>query len=259
MAKLQRWLRQGVRVSSPHPLCHATANGRLDLVRLLVKELGAGVKKAGHDGCTPSFVAAQEGHLAVIRCLVKELGADVNRTMDDGSTPLHFAAQNGHLDVVICLGNEFGANANIATLIGATPLLMAAFEGNLDVVQFLVEELGADVNQGAHDGRTPLSASSAGKHQSIAAYLIKKGANPQASDPAFGTAADVSRRFGASANQIAYLEAKLYCSNPGCSGAGIKKCTGCKKARYCGPECQLAHWQAHKADCKLEGRGTDKM
>jgi hypothetical protein len=28
------------------------------------------------------------------------------------------------------------------------------------------------------------------------------------------------------------------------------KCTGCKQARYCAEECQLAHWKAHKADCK---------
>jgi hypothetical protein len=28
------------------------------------------------------------------------------------------------------------------------------------------------------------------------------------------------------------------------------KCTGCKQARYCGKVCQLAHWKAHKSDCK---------
>jgi hypothetical protein len=42
----------------------------------------------------------------------------------------------------------------------------------------------------------------------------------------------------------------MHCSNPACAGAGIKKCTGCKEVRYCGQECQLAHWPAHKADCK---------
>jgi ankyrin repeat protein len=126
-------------------------------------------------------------------------------------------------------------------------------------VRFLVEELGADVNQGTHDGRTPLSASSAGKHQSIAAYLIKKGANPQAVAHGFGTLGDISRRFGGSAEQTAYLEAKMHCSNPGCSGAGLKKCTGCKQARYCGQQCQLAHWPAHKADCKLLRNNTEKI
>jgi hypothetical protein len=30
----------------------------------------------------------------------------------------------------------------------------------------------------------------------------------------------------------------------------VKKCTGCKQARYCGEPCQLAHWTAHKTDCR---------
>jgi hypothetical protein len=42
----------------------------------------------------------------------------------------------------------------------------------------------------------------------------------------------------------------MHCSNTGCSGAGIKRCPACKQARYCGEPCQLAHWKAHKADCK---------
>jgi ankyrin repeat protein len=196
------------------------------------------------------------GHLAVLRALVEEFGADVNIETRMGATPLIIAAQGGHLDAVICLGKDFGANADTAMLDGTTPLHMAALNGHLDVVQFLVEELGADVNQATQDGCTVLGAASAGKHKSIAAYLIKKGANPQAVDPEYGTAADVSRTFGASASQIAYLEAKMHCSNPGCSGAGLKKCTGCKQARYCGQECQLLHWPAHKADCKRRSVGV---
>jgi hypothetical protein len=64
------------------------------------------------------------------------------------------------------------------------------------------------------------------------------------------TAAYLSKHAGASAEQTAYLLAKTHCSNTGCSGAGIMKCTRCKQARYCGEPCQLAHWKAHKAECK---------
>jgi hypothetical protein len=36
------------------------------------------------------------------------------------------------------------------------------------------------------------------------------------------------------------------------------KCTACTQARYCKEECQLAHWTAHKADCKrLRAELTD--
>jgi ankyrin repeat protein len=315
--RLSRWARFGVQVSSPDPLILAAENGQVDLVRLLVKELGADVNKAASDGYTPLFVAVQEGHVAVIQCLVEELGADVNQAVNDGATPLLIAAESGHLavvrflvklgadvslrtrsgatplyvaagkghlDILRCLAQELVADVNLARHDGSTPLMlaaqeghlaavrflvhdlgakvnkldaqgrsplfMAAFNGQMEVMRYFVEERGADVNQATHDGSTPLSAASAGKFKKLAAWLIKKGANPQASDLTFGTAADVSRNFGASAEQTAYLEAKMHCSYPGCSGAGIKKCTGCKKARYCGQQCQLAHWPEHKADCK---------
>ncbi len=49
------------------------------------------------------------------------------------------------------------------------------------------------------------------------------------------------------------------CGNPGCgnfaggaeAGLELKQCGGCKAVRYCGPDCQRAHWRgAHKEECK---------
>ena len=45
------------------------------------------------------------------------------------------------------------------------------------------------------------------------------------------------------------------CSNPMCevptylAPHGLKKCTRCKKASYCGRECQSQHWKWHRNDC----------
>jgi hypothetical protein len=133
---------------------------------------------------------------------------------------------------------------------GFTALWMAAFKGKLDVVRCLLK-LRANVNQASSNGLTPLMAASAGQHEEVVVWLIKAGADTQAKAPDHdATAADASRAVGASASQTAYLEAKTHCSNPSCSGAGLKKCPACKQARYCGEPCQLAHWKAHKADCK---------
>jgi hypothetical protein len=91
---------------------------------------------------------------------------------------------------------------------------------------------------------------SAKKHEEVVKWLVKAGADTQSIIGITGTAASISKEVGASAEQTAYLEAKMHCSSPGCSGAGVMKCTGCKQTRYCGVTCQLAHWKAHKADCR---------
>jgi ankyrin repeat protein len=215
-AQLRRWARRGIRVSSGRPLVQTAAHGNLDVIRYLVNDVGADVNQADDQGFTPLLMAAQNAHLDSMRCLVMELGADVNQTELTGNTPLIIAVLNGHLSVVRCL----------------------------------VDEIGADVNLANEGGLTALMVAASNKHHKIAAYLMRHGEDSQATIPTLGTAADVSKIRGASAEQTAYLEAKTHCSNPGCAGAGAKKCTGCKQARYCGQQCQLAHWQAHKADCK---------
>jgi hypothetical protein len=130
---------------------------------------------------------------------------------------------------------------------------MAAQEGHMSVMQCLVKECGADVNQAMHDGATPLMVASAHKHTEVVVWLIKYGANAQASRQHSGTAADLSRDTGASAEQTEYLEVRTHCANPGCDGAGLKKCAGCLKVFFCGPACIRAHWPAHKAECKRWG------
>jgi hypothetical protein len=41
------------------------------------------------------------------------------------------------------------------------------------------------------------------------------------------------------------------CSNEGCTTpmGNFKKCSKCKKVRYCCRECQVADWKKHKPDC----------
>jgi hypothetical protein len=97
---------------------------------------------------------------------------------------------------------------------------------------------------------------SAHKHANLVVWLVKAGASPQTPLPGISgavltcNAAEISRGAKATTEQIAYLDAKMHCSSLGCSGAGLMKCTECKQARYCGQQCLVAHWKAHKADCK---------
>lgn len=41
------------------------------------------------------------------------------------------------------------------------------------------------------------------------------------------------------------------CAAEGCDATkGLKKCSGCKAVRYCCREHQVAHWAAHKHECR---------
>lgn len=235
------------------PLCVAARHGYLALVECLVKELGADVHQADYNGCTPVYTAAHSGHLKMVQCLVKELGTDVTKANVQGGTPFFIAVKQGHLALVKCLVNELGANVNQVLKDINTPLCIAVQNGNKDMVVCLVEELGADVNQAESDGSTPLMQASGRKQEKIGRYLLKNGANAQASFSNIGTA----HRHGgrhlqslASIEQIAYLDARTHYANPGCSGAGLKKCANCKEVFFCSKKCQVTHWPAHKANCK---------
>jgi hypothetical protein len=151
---------------------------------------------------------------------------------------------------VKCLVKELGANVNQATIESGTPLLISAQKGNKEMVVYLVEKLGADINQAMHDGGTALMVASRQKHEKIVRYLLKNGANAQASLASLGTAADVSKFYGAPASQIAYIESRTHCANPGCNDAGLIKCAGCLQVFFCSKECQVEALPTHKVDCK---------
>jgi hypothetical protein len=215
-AQVRRWGRQGARVTTAEPLLRAMqVNAPFDVLTCLVKELGADVDRSNERGITALITAAFQDRCDVIRYLVEELGADVNTAGYWGRAPLWVADIGGHL--------------------GAVRILL---------------KLRADVNHKDSDSMTPLMAAIARKHHEIVTWLLKAGADTQTIYHTSSTAPSLSRAADASAEQTAYLESKMHCSSPGCSGAGILKCTGCKQARYCGEQCQLVHWKVHKAECK---------
>jgi hypothetical protein len=182
----------------------------------------AQLKRWGRQGvqvrsATPLFTAVgNRASNAVSKILVKDLGADVNQADERGLTPLMVATAMNRLHTMRCLGVD----------------------------------LGADVNLRGHNSYTPLMVASAAWHGHVVVWLLKNGADAHASSSTYLTAVDISRILHAPAKQTAYLEARMHCAKPGCGGAGLKKCAGCLKVYFCSPDCQVAYWPSHKAECK---------
>jgi hypothetical protein len=79
-------------------------------------------------------------------------------------------------------------------------------------------------------------------HASLVRWMVKEGADTQATvvrEEGALAAADLSMIAKTSAEQTAYLEAKTHCSNPGCNGAGTKRCPAFKQARYLGSRASM--------------------
>ncbi|KAL3086864.1 hypothetical protein niasHT_030943 [Heterodera trifolii] len=193
------------------PLHYFTAEGNLDICKLLVSK-GAKVDHGvGHRGITPLHLASEKGHMQIVCFLVDEAKADFEVADSDGNTPLtyavmeqnsiyflvekgaridrtnkqgisllHFFAKDGNFEYCRKLVDK-GINVNQQTADccgGSTPLLLACENGHLDIVELLVEKGGADFEiADSADGDTPLMCAVMERNLPIIDYLVKKGAS----------------------------------------------------------------------------------
>jgi ankyrin repeat protein len=231
-------------------------NDQVDVIRCLVEEYGANVNQANSNETTPLHIAAYRSHLDSVRCLVREFNANVDQPDRDTATPFQIAAENGNIEILRFMFKYLGADVKKAiphgdtSLFMAITLFMAVNKRQLDVVRCLVCELGADVNIGMHDGFTSLMLAASRNNQVLIKHLVHKGAHVRTISTAGHTAVTELKTAGATAAQIAYLEVRECCANPGCDGGGRKRCAVCKETRYCGKPCQVAHWRVHREGCR---------
>jgi hypothetical protein len=172
---LRQWAAEGVRVTTAVPLCEAVWRGRVNLLRLLVNNLGANVNQSDEDGWTPVLRAAKEGNVGVLLCLVKELGADVNLADEDGFSPVYMACQEGRVMAVQYLVKDLGADINKPNENGTSPLHVAASKGHFDVVKLCCDELQADISHEDDEGYCALTLAVMAGMLSTVQYLLEFG------------------------------------------------------------------------------------
>jgi len=195
-------IRRGARVTVANrygvtPLWRACMNGNAATIEMLVKA-GAEANTALPEGETVLMTAARTGKVEAVNVLLR-YGADVNAKEGwRGQTALMWAAAEGHPDVIRALVAR-GAEIHARSTGGFTALLFAAREGQIRAVQALLQA-GADLNEslpvrtrprpdaagtaaGPAEPERGLDAfliAAANAHYELAAWLLDRGADPNA-------------------------------------------------------------------------------
>jgi uncharacterized protein len=187
------------------PLWLASLNGNAVIIGMLL-EAGADAATASAEGETALMVAARTGKLDAVDVLLSR-GVDPNvKESWRGQTALMWAAAEGHAPVIEALVKR-GADVHARSNGGFTALLFAAREGRIAAVDALLEA-GADMNDSlpvrrrpAQNAATPAAPeiglnafllAAANAHYELAAWLLDRGADPNAAPQGYTALHQVS-------------------------------------------------------------------
>ena len=199
VAQVKKLIAEGADVRATNtygstPMSEAAIVGNVDVISALL-EAGADVESPSADGQTALMVVARSSNVSAARVLIKH-GANVNaRESWRAQTALMWAAAESQpemVKVLIRAGADLDARSQVNKWSrevsaepriqwrpagGFTALLYATRQGCLACVTHLVEA-GADLNLADPKGVTPLIMAITNLNFDIAAYLLRKGANP---------------------------------------------------------------------------------
>ena len=156
------------------PLHKAIEEGRIDDAKNMIM---SGVEVNTNNiltGASPIFSAAIRNQIDIVKMLINK-GASVNTTLRNGSTILHSIAHGNTeftvelIDLLINNGLDIKANDKH----GQTSFYLACFRKDDSLANYLLEK-GADVNSGKV---VPIHAASSFSSASLVAKLIDNGAN----------------------------------------------------------------------------------
>jgi ankyrin repeat protein len=186
------------------PLWLASLNGNAGTIGMLL-EAGADAASSSTDGETALMVAARTGRIEAVNALLAR-GVDVNVKENwRGQTALMWAAAEGHAPVIEVLVAR-GADVNARSNGGFSAILFAAREGRIAAVEALLKA-GADMNDSLPVRRRPNAPAApatpeagvnvfllaaANAHYELAAWLLDRGADPNAAPQGYTALHQVS-------------------------------------------------------------------
>lgn len=189
------------------PLHYAVSKGSLELAELLLDHNFDVSAKNTADGHTPLHWAVGKNDHNLTRLFLEKGNADVLLGDARGYNAIHTAAMNGHLNLLHYLvlhhtskspsesetvyGKRCGAKEAVSPAVqqvidirdakGHTALHWASYKGHLMICMYLVRQ-GADLNATDQLGNTPLHWAAQQDHNNVIHYLTRHGADASLGD-----------------------------------------------------------------------------
>eukprot|EP00590_Aulacoseira_subarctica_P011569 CAMPEP_0172419808 /NCGR_PEP_ID=MMETSP1064-20121228/6211_1 /TAXON_ID=202472 /ORGANISM="Aulacoseira subarctica , Strain CCAP 1002/5" /LENGTH=336 /DNA_ID=CAMNT_0013159463 /DNA_START=58 /DNA_END=1068 /DNA_ORIENTATION=- len=256
------------------PLFLAAQEGYEEMCKCFIAN-GADVNAAcSTEACTPLHIAAQFGHTKVVKVLINSHANLNSIKTNDGNTALMVSIHTVRRDIANML-LDAGANVQIRNNCGCSALMIASNRGLEDIVQRLLDAGEDPLREDDKFGCSAIDFAAIA-NQTVVGEILKRNIIQQ---KARVSSEEESKTEKSNLKHIAELGINLYetplqphetaddeehlkeakhkvCDNPACSqpkrGVGTKlmKCNKCRCVRYCGRECQVAHWPIHKKACR---------
>ena len=159
----------------PSPLLHATMEGHVGIVKLLL-EHGADVNAPSWywgSSNLPLHTAAGKGDIETLQMLLKH-GANVDAQTEDGASATHSAARMGQHEALSLLFFEYHANPSLSLVNGSLALHSAASSGYPKCIELCLKA-GIDVNARNNSGRTALHWAAEKGYHSAVQLLLDRG------------------------------------------------------------------------------------
>ena len=127
---------------------------------------------------------------------------------------------------------------NIQDRLGTVSLHEVVMRDRVDVAEFLLQKHRTSIRTEDLDGISP--------------FRLASGMGRMAAARVSNMIHDAARKEGRDATKAKKQQSKYCCAKcrHDLGGGSDFKCARCKIARYCGRECQVAHWGDHKRECK---------
>jgi ankyrin repeat protein len=163
-------------LANARTLMNAVRSEKLEMVKLVVEEMGVDVNSTDTRGWSPMHAAVFVKDTAIAEYLL-DMGAKIDiKAKGDGFTPLHNAVNVGNYImaklIIDKLGDKLPNYINMQSKEGRTPLFSACSKkGELNTVQLLLKN-GADPCIADYDKITPLHAAASSGRVDIVEELL---------------------------------------------------------------------------------------